>query len=149
MSIIIIYVFGCLYGLSVNVVLAVSEIGISYLQEKAKQTVKKAEKKLEDMMTNDWWQPSWVLKTDTKFKEPSLETIQSNILNKQRRFLRSVGLKEKQGTDNFIKRYRIIMLESLTIWFCCSQITAIVELVYYRWSNCGRPNSSRKEGCSE
>ena len=57
MSIIIIYVFGCLYGLSVNVVLAGSEIGISYLQEKAKQTVKKAEKKLEDMMTNDWWQP--------------------------------------------------------------------------------------------
>ena len=90
------------HGFSVNVVLAVSEIGISYLQEKAKQTVKKAEKKLEDMMTNDWWQPSWVLKTDTKFKEPSLETIQSNILNKQRRFLRSVGLKEKQGTDNFI-----------------------------------------------
>ena len=83
----------------VNADLAMLVIWI--LQEKAKQKMKKAEKKLEDMMTNDWWQPSWVLKTDTKIKEPSLQTVQSNILNKQRRLLRSMGLKEKQGTNNY------------------------------------------------
>ena len=88
-------------------------IDLLYFQAKAKQTAKKAEKRLEDVMTNDWWQPSWVLKTDVKFKQPSLETIQSNILNKQRRFLRSVGLKEKQGTGNYIRCYRIIISRTL------------------------------------
>ena len=61
---------------------------------------KKETKVNEEELSTDWWQPDWVRRHDRAAREPK-EPLESRILRKQQRFLKSVGLKEKEGSIVF------------------------------------------------